>query len=328
MLTIRVKSQLVSISIAKSSRRPIFEIAGRSMLRTTKIDCRSYYNTLPPLGHSCGDVWRNMPSFGILGDTTCSGLVITPACDLSWYKSDTLTYLPIISIRSFFSTDAAIPAVLEKVKQNIDILGYDMAARWTAKAYILPSPDEIASIRRILINNQSNSQRPTKEKQATERALAGIEILNHIAAPHPNPVPVEKLSCCFGSEWKKIKEKIITNSHSPAIHFLPCDEQDLMFSGIPEHSVALFRCPITVPVKILNYAEESSDNSWCERVQNLAIPNMMQDAFLSARPIKMSSLKPAFLSDLLTRFSALYNRIGSPDFSKETVESYSQEVDL
>ncbi|MER8479537.1 hypothetical protein [Mesorhizobium sp. M1163] len=298
------------------------------MARVTKVDSKSYYNTLPPLGHECGDIWRNLPSFGMLGETPCAGIVITPACDLSWQKSDTLTYLPIVPIRTFFSMEAALPAVIERVCANLQTIGYELRPEWSAQTYVPPSGEELTSLQTGLEQYRSAQQRPAKVLAAIDRTVAGIEILHAITHSELNPIASEKLSVHFGAEWAKIKDRLIRNSYSPALHFLPHDGQNAVFSGVREHSVVLFRYPITVPVKMLNYAEETSDSAWADRVESLNLSSTMKNAFFSARPVKMLSLKAAFLSDLLTRFSALYNRIGSPDFTKETVDLYSSQVDI
>jgi len=293
-----------------------------------KVDSRSYYSTLPPLGHECGDIWCNLPSFGMLGDTPCAGIVITPACDLSWQKSDTLTYLPIVSIRTFFSMDAALPAVIERVGINLQATGYDFDTKWSAQSYVPPTNEELIRLQKELEGYRSAQQRSSKILAAIERTIASINVLQAIASPELTSIDGGKLGANFGSEWDKIKEKMIRNSYSPALHFLPFDGQDVVFSGVREHSVVLFRYPITVPVKMLNYAEETSDSAWSECVNNLNISLSLKKAFIPARPVKMLSLRPAFLSDLLTRFSALYNRIGSPDFTKETISLYSSEIGL
>lgn len=292
-----------------------------------RVDSTTYYDTLPGLAHECGDIWRNLPAFGTLGQQSCCGIIITPACDLSWQKSDTLTYLPVIPLRSFFSMDAALPGLVEKLVAALGVVPCETTISWTGASYIVPPEDEIARLEHDLKKFRSAQQRSAKINSAIDRVLAGTEILRLIANPDLSNVPSDKLSTLYGSEWGKIKERIIRNSYSPALHFLPSDKQDPVFSAVPNHSVVLFRYPITVPVRVLSHAQENSDASWTDSIDVMNLAPALRVAFGSARPVKLASLRPAFLADLLTRFSALYNRVGSPDFSAKTIETYVQEVD-
>lgn len=292
-----------------------------------RIDAKAYYDTLPGGHHDCGDVWRNLPSFGLLGSELCTGLVITPACDLSWQKSDTITYIPIIPLRSYFSLDAALPVVLEKLSSLAKAAAYQALPQWDAEAYIAPDSDDVSALRTAIDVFRSARQRSAKVLAALDGIEAGLHLIDLIRSDGIKAAEPAQLSKFFGAEWSKIKVKIISNSYSPALHFLPSDGQDRVFSGVHCHSVALFRYPITVPVKILTYAQETAQARWSARAESLPISRSLQEAFATAQPIKLASLRPAFLSDLLTRFAALYNRIGSPDFTPETVASYASEVD-
>lgn len=296
------------------------------MVRSARVDATAYYNTLPTLGHECGDVWANLPSFGVLGKEPCTGVVITPACDLSWQKSDTLTFLPIVPIRSYFSMDAALPLIMERFASSLAVTGYDADLVSVPRFYECPSAEQLTSLSSGVAAFRSSKTHPAKIIAALNRVDSAIDILRFISNVDVSEVSSYSLATLFGSEWEKTKDKIIRNSFSTALHFLPKDGQDEIFSAVPSHSVALFRYPITIPVKMLNYAEEVSDSAWGSKVNGLAITDDLKRAFLPARPIKLASLKSAFLSDLLTRFSALYNRVGSPDFTDETVATYSAEV--
>lgn len=298
------------------------------MANLRKVDSSSYYNTLPNPEHQCGDIWRDLPCFGLLGTPHCNGIVITPACDLSWQKSDTITYLPIVAVRSYFSMDAVIPSIVEKLLSTFETISFDHGTNWAGSSYIIPSDEEIKAIVEKLDHFKSVRQHSNKAYASIDRAHAGLKILSFIKSVNLEAVDASILTAFYGSEWVKIKEKIIKNSYSSAIHFLPFDRQEAIFSAVPNHSIVLFRYPITIPVRILNHAQEISDNTWREHVNTTNLAPPLRSAFESKRPIKLASLKSAFLSDLLTRFSALYNRVGSPDFTNQTINSYVQEVDV
>jgi hypothetical protein len=297
------------------------------MLNFRKVDSSSYYNTLPNPEHECGDIWRDLPCFGLLGSPHCNGIVITPACDLSWQKSDTITYLPIVAVRSYFSMDAVIPSIVEKLLSIFDSISFNHGTNWAGSSYIIPSEEEIKAIIEKLNQFKTAQQRGNKVNTSIDRAHAGLTILNFIKSVNLETINASILTAFYGSEWAKIKERIIKNSYSSAIHFLPSDRQEPIFSAVPTHSVVLFRYPITVPVRILNQAQEIADHAWHEHINTTNLAQPLRSAVEGKRPIKLASLKSAFLSDLLTRFSALYNRVGSPDFTNQTINSYLQEVD-
>lgn len=292
-----------------------------------RVDAKSYYNLLPPIDHECGDIWRGLPSFGMLGGKPCRGLVVTPACDLSWQKSETVTYLPIIPIRTFFALDVALPIVIEKVSSALQQLDLDIPLSWSAKAYMTPLEEELSFLNLTLQRYLSAKQRSQKDLKAVARIEAGINIVNAIRSTRVKSIETDNLKALFLNDWEKTKEKIIKNNFSPATHFLPRDNQLEIFSGVYEHSIIMFRYPITIPLRLLHHAQEVPEREWKAFVSKLNLPAVLKNECKRCRPVKMLSLKSAFLSDVLTRFSALYNRIGSPDFTNETVSLYSSEVD-
>ena len=123
----------------------------------------------------------------------------------------------------------------------------------------------------------------------------------------------------FGAEWEKLLRRILTNAFSSNLHFLPSDGQDHAFSAVPNHSLVLFRYPISVPIEVLNLARDASERMWPEIVAEHkgVIPTL--EYFEGLFPIKVSCLKTHFLADILCRFIAVYNQVGSPDFTKESI---------
>jgi hypothetical protein len=93
---------------------------------------------------------------------------------------------------------------------------------------------------------------------------------------------------------------------------------DLDLSPIAKHSVTLFRYPLTVPVSLLDAAQDTLLTDWNEATTALAREEPMAVACSGLRPLKCLRLQSRFLADLLTKFVALYSRIGSPDFTHET----------
>ncbi|CAN7418393.1 hypothetical protein [Brevundimonas sp. LjRoot202] len=132
----------------------------------------------------------------------------------------------------------------------------------------------------------------------------------------------------FGADWEKIKTEIVTNSYRSDIHFLPKDEQDSGFAGLASHSLVLFRYPLTVPAEVVDLAQATPQESWPAACSSLAGIYPASESFRAAQPLKVLSLKSEFLADLLTRYCAVYSRVGSPDFSAHSLVRITKEVDL
>lgn len=122
-----------------------------------------------------------------------------------------------------------------------------------------------------------------------------------------------------------VLERIVTNAHRVDIHFFPGDDVDSGFSIMEKNSVALFRYPISVPVQVLNAAKYSTEDAWAVRRENLAIEFPMAASF-ERWPIKVAKLKGGFLSDMVSRYLAMYIRFGSDDFSDETIEEIGKKI--
>jgi hypothetical protein len=120
-----------------------------------KIDERDYYDFLPPNIHRTGDIWKALPTFGTLNCGLTAGIVMTPACDLANNKSETITYIPIVSITDYLNSPAfyveiwsEIKSILEKSKMGQLILPPDR--------FELPTLDDIDTA--IALTEQSHKK--------------------------------------------------------------------------------------------------------------------------------------------------------------------------
>ena len=298
------------------------------MLQTRRISAKHYYDYLPELPHKCGDIWSSLPTNGLLGQSPSSGIVITPACDLANRKAETIIYLPIISVTDYFVTPGALPDLKERMAGLFQAARLTDPVDWQPGRYRPPSGEAvdrgIAEIKQHLIVKQ----RGAKEIDALERALAGLAIIRRIADPSGGQIGKDCVARVFGKDWERIKSELVTNSYRTDLHFLPRDEQEGGFAGLASHSLALFRYPITAPIEVLDLAQVSPDASWQNEASKLAAIYPAARAFSLERPVKVLSLKTEFLSDLLSRYCAVYSRLGSPDFTPQTVARIGQEVDL
>jgi hypothetical protein len=187
--------------------------------------------------------------------------------------------------------------------------------------------EDLEAAREILNTRRASARLGEREEIATARAEAGLKgaiaLLNGSDPASVFPTLKE----LFGDkDFTEAARRLVTNSHRSDIHFLPADEQPSQWSIIREPSVALFRYPLSVPLDILDLASVVNEESWSTEVVRLYALYPCVVALKSARPVKILRIRPRFLSDLLTRFTGLYGRIGSPDFSDGTIGRYVAQI--
>lgn len=306
------------IAVRAHCRRRI----GSEMASSAPTNERTYYEYLPHTEHACGDIWVGLPTLGLLPYSAVSGLVITPACDLSNRKTDTVTYLPIVPVVSYFLTGAEIPDITSKIRNLCSGAKYSPVSQWRDDQRRPPISSELERDIENIKQRLGAPRLSVAEATALGRALGGFRALKE---PHGVDTP-RGLASLFGADWEKMLTRIVSNAYSNDLHFLPADLQDAAFSGVFKHSVVLFRYPITLPSAILDMAMSASPEIWKEMIAEHSPSIPMLGHFSSHLPFKALTLKSSFRADLLTRYVALYNRIGSPDFSHTTVARFVADI--
>lgn len=297
------------------------------MLPDRHLNSRRYYDLLPPQTHACGDIWSGLPSFGLLGCTPIKGLVVTPACDLSQRKADTITYLPIIPVRAYFSTLGSLPETHRRTQSSLKAGRIPLELPWSADSFVPPKLHQIDAAIGTIQTYLSAKPRGASETSALHRAVAGLRIAEAITKPELTEVPAEDLAAFFGSEWSRMKERIAKNSFSSHVHFMPPDDQDPVYAGIPTPSVVLFRYPLTTSIELFDLAQNTTESSWADTITQTTAYLPIAANFRSTRPMKVLSMRTEFLHDLLSRYIAVYNRIGSPDFSEHAISIICDQMD-
>lgn len=297
------------------------------MIPTRRISANHYYEYLPEVAHACGDIWRGLPSQGLVGTAPISGLVVTPACDLSNSKVETIVYLPVIPIRMYFSLPAALPEIREKIRGCLNGAKFDPNVDWGPLRY---RPPKLPELERVLAEVKAEQAKPncgTKERTLLRRAESGLLILRFLVQGSVVEVPSELLASVFGSEWLDMKKRIIGNGYRVDMHFIPKDDQATGFEALRAHSLVLFRYPLTAPIQVLDLAYETSEEDWKAVIDEESITCPAALSFKAERPLKVLSLKSEFRADLLSRYCAVYGRLGSPDFSAPSIAKITDEVD-
>jgi hypothetical protein len=163
------------------------------------------------------------------------------------------------------------------------------------------------------------------QKTCCERYLNGGRHLQRVG--RGEQANIQELEVCLGkNRWQQIRNRVVTNALRTDLYFLPADGNDIDFSPIETHSLVLFRYPLTIPVSILNSAQELSLADWTTAVRSLCAHEPMAESCALFRPLKCLRLQNVFLADLLTKYASLYSRLGSPDFTSESVDAISSEL--
>jgi hypothetical protein len=286
---------------------------------------RSYYDYFPPSTHAPGDIWMHLPTHGLLRRDRASALVVTPSCDLSNRKVNTITYLPIISFLDWVSCRDFLPEVIGSMSSLAEQLGPLGISSSSALNGDETFSTELSEQLQILDHKLANEKIAKHLRNACERYVSGGKHLKRVSGGEP--ANVHDLEVCLTkTRWQQLKSQVVKNALRSDLYFLPADGNDADMSPVAKHSVTLFRYPLTAPVTVLDSAQDTSLSDWPTAAEALATHEPMARAFSNVRPFKCLRLQDRFLSDLLTKFVALYSRLGSPDFSQESVETISREL--
>lgn len=283
-----------------------------------KIEPASFYAKFPRVDHYPGDIWTNLSCYGSLSKKPVTGLILTPACDLSNHKVESLTYLPVVSVGQYFSTTAVLPIVYRRMLGLTTSVGVN-ADVWKSHRYELPLSYELASI--------ADAVSDVKQVDKRSGLEAGLQVLRAISSDELIDVSSKCLSSFFGDKQAyDMLERIVRNSYSPDLHFLPADGLNRDYSAVPLNSVALFRYPLSVPLHVLDAAIETPADSWAGYAKALTQRFPSAGSFAAARPIKLGSLESRFFADLLTRYVSLMIRLGAPSFDGESVAALVSKI--
>ena len=285
-----------------------------------KIQIKDYYDFFPPNLNRTGDIWRGLPNLGILNKENLFGLVVTPACDLAQRKTETLTYLPIITIQEYLCS----PSFYIEIWQDFFILltKLKLADQVNAPSrYELPLITEISEIAKI---TEEMKAKDSTKISSYKRVVSYVKYISQLSSGLL--LSADEVGQIFSpGSFEKITKKIVTNAFRVDLHFLPFDQKPEFSSAIPKHSVVLFRYAISIPIEIVNEAQLSDEIDWTTRLLKLK-RDFSAANLLTNMPIRLATLKDDFLSDLLSRYVSMQIRLGSRDFTDETIDQYALEV--
>ncbi|MCI0151887.1 hypothetical protein KNO81_39250 [Paraburkholderia sediminicola] len=288
------------------------------MPETPPLSGASFYENLPLADHRTGDIWRELPTFGLLSRTTTSGVVITPACDLAQRKCETITYLPVIPVTEYLLSPAFRYECWQEIAQLLARLP-DFGAILPPRRFELISEDDL----KVLLSNQ---------RDTTGKALSVVELARlgsyqaYVEGSNRGTASLDHLQGFIKADrYATLLSRLISNALKADIHFLPRDGLSSQYSAIPVHSVVLFRYPLSLPIEALHFAQSATESQWAAR-KTAAASSLPVLLSMPRWPIKLAALKGEFLSDLISRYLNMFIRLGSSDFSDEAIRGMSDEI--
>lgn len=281
-----------------------------------KIEARDFYRDLPSFDHETGDIWHNLPGFGLPHNTTTTAIVISPACDLSQKKTETATFIPIIPIQDYLYSKAFYSEIWNEFSGRLKVYGAEAP------------PDRFSHPPLALLERAIQAlESDPKQSEFRTRLIRYNDYIRYTetqpSARTQNRPTIE--SILTQRKLTELLKRIFSNSYKTDIHFFPAHKTSSDFAPIPQHSIALFRYVYSIPLEILETAQSSREEWWsqdCERMTGL-VPLIEN---FSGYPLKVSRLKDDFLTDLLSRYLGMFMRLGSRDFTKSTIENFANEM--
>jgi hypothetical protein len=285
-----------------------------------KIQPKDYYDFFPPNSNRTGDIWRCLPNLWDLKKPYLFGLVTTPACDLAQRKTETITYLPIISVQEYLNSTSFYFEIWQDILIQLSKLKM-VEIITPPDRYELPLIDEIMEVKRKIFDLKKDDK--SKESSFDRICMYEKYIRKNISGE--NLTTDEVGSIFLSGNFDKILKKIVKNAFRVDIHFLPADEKPIYSSAVPDHSIVLFRHATSIPIEIINSAQYSNDEGWSNKLPEL-IKIYPIAGLLTELPIRLATLRDDFLSDLLSRYVSMQIRLGSRDFTDDTVDQYATQL--
>ncbi|QYX46930.1 hypothetical protein K3F43_19880 [Pseudomonas tussilaginis] len=283
-----------------------------------QIEARDFYKNMPSLDHETGDIWHNLPGFGLPYNLMTTGIVISPACDLSQKKTETATVIPIIPIHEYLYSKSFYSEIWNELSDRLKPYGADDHA-----------PSDRFSHPPLHLIEKSLQQLEGDRKQISlyNRLAAYKEYIQYTQAlPGARGSKKPDIEVIFsGRRYGEILKKIFCNSFKSDIHFFPAYGAPSDFAPIPHHSVALFRYVYSIPLEILDAAQSSREEWWKNDCRGMSGTTPLIEHF-EEYPLKVSRLKDDFLTDLISRYLGMFMRLGSRDFTKASLDKFATEM--
>ncbi len=123
----------------------------------------AYYIRLPSGPPSQGDLWSNLPR-PYSEPAHCTGLLITPRCDLVHDKSPVINYLPVVSLNELIESQGGFALLEREIHRSRGALR--QIAEFFGVSDLLDVDFPAGKILEVIERAQESSTTDRKEKQA------------------------------------------------------------------------------------------------------------------------------------------------------------------
>jgi hypothetical protein len=158
----------------------------------------------------------HLPTHGLLRRKCASALVVTPSCDLSNRKVNTITYLPIISFVDWVSCRDFLPEIVGALSSLVDQLNpvgiHNDSALTSTEIFSKELSEQLVSLGETL----ANKQMPKPLRSACERFISGGNHLRRVSRGEPAVIR-DLETCLTKNRWKQIRNRMVRNSFRPDI---------------------------------------------------------------------------------------------------------------
>jgi hypothetical protein len=278
----------------------------------------SYYLRLPSGPPMQGDIWSSLP-LPYAPSATCTGIVITPRCDLVHDKTLSANYLPLLPLDEFMETHGHFELLEQELQDAEEALRRAAEPLDMKEVVELELPIEALLAELLERPSEKASElgiAPARfEKYLTLFAAAKERIDRIKALLRQSRISVLEFSPqCNPKAATKYKLGVARNTVGD-LHFLPpC--KDLLDRA----SVVLLRRVATCSIDLLRLAENCmSQSDWDALRAQQTTPDFRAAA---NKPERLLRLKSPYLESLMFRFGAFFGRVGTRDIERHQLETY------
>jgi len=278
----------------------------------------AYYLRLPPGSPMQGDIWSNLP-LPYSSPAVCTGIIITPRCDLVHDKTSAVNYLPLLPFDEFMASQGNFELLEQELQDAREALRKAAEPLRLREAIDLELPtaslvDSLtASMQEKASEYEISTSRLEKYLGAFSAAQGRIERIKVLLA-QSTVASSEVVPLCSSRLLTKYKLAVARNTIGD-LHFLPpC--QSLLDSAC----VVLLRRVATCSIEFLRLAQNCmSQGDWDLLRTRQATSDFDGSA---VKPERLLRLKSPYLESLMFRFGSFFGRVGVRDIERSQLEAF------
>ncbi|MCI0557574.1 MAG: hypothetical protein MN733_03690 [Nitrososphaera sp.] len=277
----------------------------------------AYFLRLPSGSPTQGDIWSNLP-VPISDQPFCTGIVITPRCDLAHDKSPFINYLPLVTMDDLLECHGGFVLLEQELQRRKQSLRNAAEHLNVSELLEIGFPPEEIFDRLIEDPEQQHRSNPKHFNQQVDSLREHAATIDKIQVFFDKPRLRASDIAMFVSRKALAKYKLDVVRNTVAdLHFLPpCPP--LLLSP----SVILIRYIVTCSVDLLLTANGCVSQSEWDRVR--ARKSTIDFGLSRTQPERLLRLKSPYLEALMCRFGALFSRVGTRDFQQDQLDAFVQ----